>query len=274
MSTGDILLSDLELARRLERADVVAGAECLSIHAKHHSPESTESMEVAGGLAMFAGVDSHLTHTVGVGMAGPVGDDDIERMEAFYRDRGSRVEMEVCPLADESLHRVLAERGYRFDQFTNTLYQELGPDDSTRPMDDRVTIEVVESSGYQHWAEIVSQGFFGTQQVTADVVDVVKTACEMETGATHLARCDGVPAGGGSAAIFDGLVALFGQSTLNEYRNRGIQNAIIAAGLNYGRQKACKLAMICTLPGSTSQRNAERNGFRVAYTRCKMVRDL
>jgi hypothetical protein len=31
--------------------------------------------------------------------------------------------------------------------------------------------------------------------------------------------------------------------------------------------------MVITLPGSTSQRNAERQGFRVMYTRSKMVRE-
>jgi hypothetical protein len=31
----------------------------------------------------------------------------------------------------------------------------------------------------------------------------------------------------------------------------------------------CDLAMMVTQPGSDSQRNAERNGFRIAYTRTK-----
>ena len=31
----------------------------------------------------------------------------------------------------------------------------------------------------------------------------------------------------------------------------------------------CDLAMMVAVPGSDSQRNAERNGFRIAYTRTK-----
>jgi hypothetical protein len=31
----------------------------------------------------------------------------------------------------------------------------------------------------------------------------------------------------------------------------------------------CDLAMVCTEPGSGSQRNAERQGFQIAYTRIK-----
>jgi hypothetical protein len=34
-------------------------------------------------------------------------------------------------------------------------------------------------------------------------------------------------------------------------------------------EHGCDLAMIVTVPGSGSQRNAEREGFRVAYTRVK-----
>jgi len=33
--------------------------------------------------------------------------------------------------------------------------------------------------------------------------------------------------------------------------------------------QGCDLAMMCAQPGSASQRNAERQGFRIAYTRIK-----
>jgi len=39
--------------------------------------------------------------------------------------------------------------------------------------------------------------------------------------------------------------------------------------LRYAAEKGCDIAMMCALPGSASQRNAERQGFRVAYTRIK-----
>jgi hypothetical protein len=44
---------------------------------------------------------------------------------------------------------------------------------------------------------------------------------------------------------------------------------LLAARLAEARQRGCEIAMMVTEPGSTSQRNAERRGFRVAYTRTK-----
>ena len=39
--------------------------------------------------------------------------------------------------------------------------------------------------------------------------------------------------------------------------------------LHYAAEQGCELALMGALPGSGSQRNAERHGFRVAYTRIK-----
>ena len=39
--------------------------------------------------------------------------------------------------------------------------------------------------------------------------------------------------------------------------------------MRYAHQQGCDLAMMVAEAGSESQRNAERQGFRVAYTRMK-----
>jgi len=39
--------------------------------------------------------------------------------------------------------------------------------------------------------------------------------------------------------------------------------------MKYAAAQGCDIAMMCALPGSASQRNAERQGFRIAYTRIK-----
>jgi GNAT superfamily N-acetyltransferase len=65
-------------------------------------------------------------------------------------------------------------------------------------------------------------------------------------------------------------VALFaGASTVPEQRRRGLQSALLEARLRYARKRGCDVAMMVAEPGSNSQRNAERQGFQVAYTRVK-----
>ena len=50
-----------------------------------------------------------------------------------------------------------------------------------------------------------------------------------------------------------------------DIRSRCNAGAVLA----YAADQGCDLAMMCALPGSGSQRNAERHGFRIAYTRIK-----
>jgi GNAT superfamily N-acetyltransferase len=65
-------------------------------------------------------------------------------------------------------------------------------------------------------------------------------------------------------------VALFGGSaTVPELRHRGLQTALLHERMRYAVERGCDLAMMVAQPGSDSQRNAERKGFRIAYTRTK-----
>jgi GNAT superfamily N-acetyltransferase len=95
----------------------------------------------------------------------------------------------------------------------------------------------------------------------------------MEHAAPFLARIDGQPVGGGAVFIHQGLALLAGAATLPLYRNRGVHAALHHARLALARRSGCDLAAQGAQPGSTSQRNAERRGLRVAYTRALLVRE-
>jgi GNAT superfamily N-acetyltransferase len=82
---------------------------------------------------------------------------------------------------------------------------------------------------------------------------------------------DGVIAGGAAVSAQHGVCGLFGASTLPAFRRRGAQSALLATRLAWAREKGCDLAVSITQPGSISHRNIERSGFRVAYTRTKLI---
>jgi GNAT superfamily N-acetyltransferase len=86
---------------------------------------------------------------------------------------------------------------------------------------------------------------------------------------SFLAELDGRPEATGALSIQDGVALLAGASTVPEARGRGAQTALLGARLRHAAERGCDLAMMCALPGSASQRNAERQGFRIAYTRVK-----
>jgi GNAT superfamily N-acetyltransferase len=87
-----------------------------------------------------------------------------------------------------------------------------------------------------------------------------------------VAELDGRLVATGAVALHGGVALLAGASTLPAWRGRGAQTALLAARLAFAAERGCDLAMMGAAPGSTSQTNAERQGFRVAYTRIKWHR--
>jgi hypothetical protein len=88
-----MVYADALLARRLEAAEAANARGCTAVH-----PEAAV-LEVAGGCAIFVGAGSPLTHAVGVGLNGAVSRAEICAMEAFFRSRGAKVAIDLCPLA-------------------------------------------------------------------------------------------------------------------------------------------------------------------------------
>jgi GNAT superfamily N-acetyltransferase len=92
---------------------------------------------------------------------------------------------------------------------------------------------------------------------------------DREDGVSLIAELDGAPVGAAAMCLPGGVVLLAGACTVPEARRRGVQLALLHHRLSMAVDQGCDLAMMGALPGSASQRNAERHGFRVAYTRIK-----
>src|SRR5512144_1053377 len=122
--------ADIELARRLEMTDALAGVEFARAWARQNSFTGEVSLPVAGGYAGFGGVDSPLTQAFGLGLNGPVSEQDMAAMEEFYRAHGAPINIETCPLADPSLLKLLNERGYHPIEYSNVFVRELTEADS------------------------------------------------------------------------------------------------------------------------------------------------
>ncbi len=125
--------ADQDLARRVEEAWVRLGVENAQAQARLDPESGAMALPVGGGYAVFMGVGSPLSQVQGVGLYGPVGDAELERMESFYRERGAPIQMELASLADSSLLGLLSRRGYRAVEQTHVLVRPLG---SREPADE------------------------------------------------------------------------------------------------------------------------------------------
>jgi GNAT superfamily N-acetyltransferase len=259
---------DLNFARRLEMAETLTPSHVKAL--QRFASDATSEM-IAGGTAVFGGGVYPANHIVGMGLYGPVTSADIDRVEEFYRSRGVPCEIVVSPLADRSLLELLAPRGYKITEFNSVLIRRLNEGPPIEPAAG-ITIERVNQSTERLWDRVIAQGFaeFGPlpENLFAAFASLPDSLC-------FLARVDGEPAAGATGAIMRkaGIAALFGTSTLPEFRRRGVQTALINRRLWEAARQGCEYAVVSTMPGSGSQRNMERRGFRVAYTKLVMVRN-
>jgi GNAT superfamily N-acetyltransferase len=269
-----MMFADLALARRVEAGQARAGMEYARARVRL-DPRSGAAWEpIAGGFAVFAGVDSPLTRASGMGLHGPADGAEWDRMESFFHGRGAAARVEFCPLADPSLLEWLGRRRYHPVEFENILVLPLGPGgDGARPPDGEIEVRRADPTEAEVWARTVAPGFYGPDPVGPEVLEMFTTLFHSAYAAGFLAWIDGRPAGGGAVLIYEGVATLCGASTLPSYRNRGVHAALHRARLAMAEAAGCDLAVVNALPGSPSQRNAERRGFRVAYTRAVLDRE-
>ncbi|MGA9592228.1 MAG: GNAT family N-acetyltransferase [Candidatus Acidiferrales bacterium] len=266
---------DFSLARRLELVSAESGRACGESTAALHPAAAVAIEEIAGGIAVFAGKDSPVTQAIGVGMGGPVEESELDRLEDFYRSRGAATAIELCPLVEPALYESLARRAFRLVEVSNILVCEIAALDraflAARPAG--IAVRIAARGEASLWTETVAQGFAGEVAITPAMLEVMDGFFHAPGSTPFLAFADGAVAGGGSAYLRDGVAGFFGASTLPAFRRRGVQTALLAARLGWAIEQGCDLAKGITLPGSSSQRNHERFGFRVAYTRTKLLRE-
>ena len=266
------LTLDLELARRIELAEAQAAVECAEALKRFRPASGAAVRRLAGGFAVYCGKDSPITQAVGMGLDGPVSVQEFDALEEFYRSRDEAVRVEICPLADPTLIELFGQRGYRVTEFSNVMARPLSADETLPAISSEVIIEKVGKDKIDLWTETVSQGFADTFPVSKELLETMRMFAFAPKTELYLASVDGRVAGGGTLALHNGVAGLFGASTLPVARRHGVQTALLQKRLARAVQAGSDLAVSLAQPGSTSQRNIVRQGFRVLYTRVKFER--
>lgn len=256
--------ADLTLATRLERASAEGARACVRAHRRLFPQSAAETFDLLGGSATFIDEASPLTQVKGAGMAGLVAEADVDALEAFFEERMTPVSYVLCPFSDAALLTSLSRRGYELGAFENTLVRELGPEDAIEEADVR------EAEDADEWATVLAESFLGI--VTASGIELGRTLHAMAGARNLIVRNGDVPAAGAQVVLFDGLATLQCDGTLPKYREVGLQKKLIRARLAIAARAGCDLATADTVPGSLSQRNYEKLGFHVAYTKLTLVK--
>jgi len=263
-----VIFADITLSKRLERAEAHACAQFAVSRRRLFPHSGAEWIECGGAYAVFDGIGSPVTQSFGLGIFEPLTTAALDTIERFFFDRGSEVNHEVSPLAGPAALAILAERGYSPIEISSVLYR---PVENPAPAKAaNIEVHAATSSQTQLWSEISARGWAHEHP---EFFDFVLQAGAIISGRADtfcfIADLDRRPAAAGVLSLHEGVALFGGASTIPEMRRRGLQAALLEERMRFAFHRGCDLAMMVAEAGSNSQRNAERKGFRIAYTRTK-----
>ena len=271
---------DKALARRLEAVEEVPQVLYAQVFQKTRPAIGAAVEEICGGHMVFAGLGSPIGRVTGAGLDQPFTATDLDRVETFYRERKAPAQVDLCPLHDEKVFEMFRERGYAIAELNNVLYRRLEGDEEFPQAPEgfeirRGYIEDAEAAG-----EVVERAFF-PDGAPEGFRGLIAPLYQMEDALAFVASVKGgienkkmVACGTGVVVREHGIFTLGGAGTLTEYRGRGLQTALLRTRIAAAAKAGCEYAAVVTRGGTTSQRNAERLGFGVAYSKVTVIKQM
>ncbi|WP_067817773.1 GNAT family N-acetyltransferase [Nocardia inohanensis] len=270
----------IELGARIERVETDLVAKGAAAAHLRRGDGSGFLIPVAGGMASYAEPGSPLNKVAGLGFDGVPSESELDEIETQFAKRDTPVQVELSHLADPAIGELLTGRGYRLLGYENVLGLALAGFSATSLPADVVVSRSGESE-FDTWLGLVADGFShpDTQGLASHEefpAEIIANAVRDLAGAAgvlhYLAHHDGVPAGGASLRLAEGVAQLTGAATIPAHRRRGVQSALLTTRLADAVAAGCDIATLTTQPASKSQQNAQAKGFALLYPRAMLVK--
>ncbi|MBC7835251.1 MAG: GNAT family N-acetyltransferase [Phycisphaerales bacterium] len=273
------LFVEHSVARLIETALLEQQARYMVATGGPEPAPGTGLLRIGSAQAGFRGVGHPSNRVTAFGMSEPVTPDQIDAAEAFFRERAEACRVDACPLADQSLFDLLRLRGYTLNSLTNVLVRTCPSPHEDLSSTDGVVVRRIGPESAEVFSQTLTKGFHGDQEPPPVYRGIAKLCFSIPEARPMLAEIDGRPVGGGTVEFIGEVACLYGAATIEAFRKRGVQTALLRHRLKLVRDEAAtgsaiRVVMIQTRPGSESERNIVRAGFRLAYTRPQLVRTV
>lgn len=246
------------------------------------------AVPMMGGWACRDEPGNWLNYAAGCGLAGPVSRDEVRALRRLYEEAGIEPRIEICPFIDPTLTSALADEGFVVRNFETVYYRGL---DAERPgaADDKagqawralgpagleiLVLDPSDEAALDEFARTALSGFLpeGVTEFPQAFMDSSKRVARQRNTVCIRAMLDGQCVGAGAMGVHGPIACLFGVSVLPAFRKRGVQLAMLDWRLREAARRGSIVATIGSRPGVATERNAQRAGFRVAYTKLVLVR--
>lgn len=266
---------DKAFARRLESVEEMPQVGYAREFQKTRPDLGAAEEEICGGHMVFAGLGSPIGRATGVGLDRAFTAADLDRIEQFYRECKAPSQVDLCPLHGPEVFELFKDRGYSIAELNNVLCRKLDPAEQLPPNPEGVTIRRSPPEEAEITGAIVESAFF-PDGAPEPFRGLIAPLYQMEGALAFVAVVDNKPVACGTGLVIPqhNVFALCGAGTLAAFRGRGLQTALLRARMSAAAQAGCEYAVVVTQGGTTSQRNAERLGFRVAYSKVTVIKQL
>lgn len=266
---------DKALARRFEACEEMPQVLYARAYQKLRPEIGAAEEEICGGHMIFAGLGSPIGRATGLGLNCAFTAGDLDRVEQFYRSRRAPSQVDLCPLHEPAVFAMCKQRGYGIAELNNVLYRPLSRNENFPDPPAGCTIRCGRPEEARELGFIVERAFFPEGAPDA-FKDLLTPLYQMEGAFTFAAEVDGkaVACGVGVLIPEHAILAVCGAGTAVEFRKRGLHTALLHARFAAAARTGCEYAVVVTQGGSVSQRNCERLGFRVAYSKVTLIKEL
>jgi hypothetical protein len=234
------------------RAHTVAGAVCTAV--------------------AFAPENTMINRVTGLGLRKAPTDAELDEIDAFFRDAGTRYAIGLGPFAAPELGARLEARGFEPGYAWMKFRRGVEP---APPVETALRVEEIGPEHGPAFGSVVARGY-GLPDSAADWLGSAATAHGFRL---FLAWAEDEPAGAGALFVGDGIGWLGLAATVPEHRRKGAQGAILA--VRFRAAAAAGLRELATETGerlperpSNSYRNLLRFGFEEQYVRANYVSPL
>jgi hypothetical protein len=266
---------DKAFARRLESCEEMPQVYYARVFQKTRPDVGAAEQEICGGHMVFAGLGSPIGRATGAGLDRPLTSEDLDCIEQFYRERHAASQVDLTPLHGPEVFEMFKERGYAIAELNNVLYRKLEMHEEFPPAPAHCEIRRSFAAEADVTGSIVESAFFpdGAPEAFRGLIEPLY---QMPNALAFVAMIDGRPVACGTGLVIPEhkVFALCGAGTLAGFRGRGLQTALLRARMKAALEAGCEYAVVVTQGGTVSQRNAERLGLRVAYSKVTAIKQL
>jgi GNAT superfamily N-acetyltransferase len=261
---------DLTLVERLESTSAVASLDLIRGIQRLDASTAAEGREFAGGTLIAMGAGRYVNRAIGV-TTEERSSDDVDSIEQFFAERNLPSMIELSSWAPSSTLNELAQRNYVPMWFRSVF--ALTPTLTFATSRAGLRIERVEDVDENRWLDVFARGFEAEQGEVRVANDEIGRAGRIAPNAhTFLAFIGDDVVGCGSVQFVDGIAWLGGAATIPEFRQRGVQAALVAHRLGLAAEAGCELAAVSALSSGPSARNIVRLGFQHVQTQVVVQR--